>query len=78
MSDTNPFDGAITVNSILEEYEYLRKQKCKCGGNLERKMQSLMFNEDNIPFDLLTCECSKCEEKEEFYFNISSFFGKNI
>ena len=78
MSDKNPFDGAITVKSILEEYEHLRNQKCKCGGNLERKMQSLIFNEDNIPFDLLTCECRNCEEEKEFYFNISSFFGKNL
>ncbi|MEQ8170651.1 MAG: hypothetical protein ABRQ38_17325 [Candidatus Eremiobacterota bacterium] len=75
----HPWHEALTVSGIPEEYKYVRAQKCsKCGGTLEKKMQALLFSEEQKPYDLLTCECNHCHEEKKFYFDISSFFGKNI
>jgi hypothetical protein len=73
----HPWNEALSVSGISEEYKYLKTQKCKCGGTLEKKMQALLFSEEQKPYDLLTCECVNCGEEKKFYFDISSFFGKN-
>jgi hypothetical protein len=77
MSD-HPWDEALPVSSISAEYQYLRTRKCKCGGTLEKKSQALLFSDEQKPYDLLTCKCINCSEEKNFYFDVSSFFGKNI
>ncbi|HPZ08211.1 MAG TPA: hypothetical protein PL110_08860 [Candidatus Eremiobacteraeota bacterium] len=77
MSEEYSQDEAIVVSSISEEYSYISIQKCECGGPLKSKMQSLLFK-DNRPFDRLKCECQSCGKEKSFYFDISSFFGKNL
>lgn len=68
--------AAITINSISEEYEYIRNQNCDCGGDFKNIMQKLIFDENKNPFDLLTVECKNCKKQVEFLFDCSSFFGK--
>lgn len=64
------FENAIKVNSVGEEYEYIKK---KCEG-CQVVMQALSEH-DKKPFDILTVKNAKGEQIN-YYFDISSFFGK--
>lgn len=68
--DGYSFETAIVVDSISEEYEYIREQYPGC----RMMMQSLMF-EDGVPYDILHIKTAEGEEID-IYFNISNFFGK--
>lgn len=64
-------ENAIEVSNITEEYEYVRKicPKCKLLG------QSLVFDNDENPYDVLTFRKPSGEEVA-YYFDISEFYGK--
>ncbi|MBK7128188.1 MAG: tetratricopeptide repeat protein [Crocinitomicaceae bacterium] len=64
------FETAIMVNSIPEEYEYVRETYP--GSTF--MMQSLVFHE-NTPYDILHIKTEDGVELD-IYFNIESFFGK--
>jgi len=64
----------ISVNNVVEEYVYVSKQRCKCGGILQVKGQEL--NSFPLPHDILKVECEKCLKKKKFLFDVSSFFDK--
>lgn len=64
------FETAIIVNSIPEEYEYVRETYP--GSTF--MMQSLVFHE-NTPYDILHIKTEDGVELD-IYFNIESFFGK--
>ncbi|MBM3466164.1 MAG: hypothetical protein FJX76_29095 [Armatimonadetes bacterium] len=68
--------GAVRVNSIREEYEYLGKQRCACGGGWNRQSQALLFDESQVPHDKITVKCAECGKTADFYFDVSAFFGK--
>lgn len=69
---------AITVQSVAEEYEYLRNNPHKCSpfakGEWVRISQQLTFN----CTDLLTVKCKRCNYETVFEFDISSTFPPNI
>ncbi len=64
------FDSAIKVNSVDEEYKYVKEhcQDCKFIG------QSLRENKGKY-YDILELEKAN-GEKVSYYFNITSFYGK--
>ena len=66
---------AIKVNGIPEEYAYLAKQRCACGGSLTREAQALL-ELGGKKYDQLTARCEKCGQEQRFLFDINSFFGK--
>jgi tetratricopeptide (TPR) repeat protein len=68
--DGSSFETAIIVNSIPEEYQYLRENY----PGHKFIMQSLVSH-DGVPYDILQIKTSEGETLE-IYFNISSFFGK--
>ena len=72
VSKGSSFETAIKVNSVSAEYEYIRKvcPSCKFSG------QALVFN-NKKPYDILTVVDSTGTEME-YYFDISSFFGKGF
>lgn len=67
-------NNSIVVNSVTEEYEYISRQRCKCGG----AFKVLRQNFKPVPFehDTLTVKCEKCAEETEFTFDVSNFFDK--
>lgn len=69
-SQGNSFDNAITVNSVSEEYAWLRQNH----QGFTFIQQSLVF-ENNKPYDVLKIITSSGKEKS-IYFDISSFYGK--
>jgi hypothetical protein len=70
--DGSSFEQAIVVNSVAEEYQYVRGvcANCKLLG------QSLRF-EKKKPYDVLRLETADGQEVS-YYFNISRFFGKEF
>lgn len=66
----NSFASAIKVESISEEYAYLREYF----PGYKLIQQSLVFN-DGLPYDILEFK-TKEGKNMEIYFDISKFFGK--
>lgn len=69
-------DSALVVQSVREEYEHVAAQRCACGGTYARQSQALCFNEQQVPFDRISAQCTSCNAVAEFWFNCSAFFGK--
>jgi len=61
---------AIIVNSIGEEYEWMR-QHCRGFQPIQQALQEI----DGKPYDVHTLTNDRGEERE-VYFDISRFFGK--
>ena len=70
--DGSSFKKAIIVNSIKEEYEYVRKVCVNC----TMLGQALAYNEKK-PFDILRLKNAEGKEVA-YYFDISKFFGKGF
>ncbi|MBI2251203.1 MAG: hypothetical protein HYU63_00295 [Armatimonadetes bacterium] len=66
-------EEAIKVNSISEEYNYISRQKCKCTGEYDKVSQAVYPHE---LLDQIKAVCKNCKAEKDFWFNISSFFGK--
>jgi len=67
--DGSSFEKAIKVNSVAQEYEYVKKVCSDC----QLLQQSLVFNKKK-PFDILKLKKSNGEEVS-YYFDISKFYG---
>lgn len=64
------FESAVVVNNIAQEYQWVRDNY----PGLEFKQQSLLSNGERY-YDVLNYQDSEGEEYN-FYFDITSFFGK--
>ena len=62
----------IKVHCIGQEYWYIRKKKCECGGDFESQFQSLETREGTF-VDVHRTICKKCGMGRDFVFDISSF-----
>ena len=60
--------GVIRVHSIAQEYWYIRRQQCECGGRYERVWQALMVDD----VDRLGVRCKLCGSMREYDFDISA------
>ena len=67
---------AIRIDSVEEEYRYLSRQRCSCGGGLTRDAQALL-EIDGKMYDQLSVSCGKCGNQQRLLFDINSFFGKS-
>lgn len=72
----------LVVNSVNEEYVYIKLQEHECGGSYEGIRGLKGFKPgghhkviDGIHYDLVDAECTKCGSKKEFSFDISRFYG---
>lgn len=66
------FEDAIIVNSVPEEYQWLREHY----PGYKLIQQSLVFDEEK-PYDILEFKTAD-GRKKEIYFDISGFFGKGF
>ena len=75
------FDDAIVIvadnerTGVDAEYAYLRAHPCD-GGAWKLSKQALVRN-GGKPYDVLSVTCGGGAPKRDFYFDISSFFGKS-
>lgn len=72
MSENQEMD-ALVVNSVAEEYAYLRQQRCACGGAFLLVMQALQKREERY-YDVLQVACIACQAQKSLVFDINSFF----
>ena len=65
----------LSVDSIHEEYEYIAKQRCECGGTYQVNKQTLLKSVPNGKhFDSLRARCVKCGAVRSFAFDVSELF----
>lgn len=69
------FENPILVDSIQAERAHLAAHPCACGGQWQVTGQSLCFDADRNPFDLIDATCAACGGEAQFCFDISRFFG---
>jgi hypothetical protein len=67
----------IKAHCISQEYWYMRKQRCECGGEFERWMKTIEKREGTY-VDVHKTRCKRCDKSKDFAFDISSFFGRFI
>ncbi|HDR06145.1 MAG TPA: hypothetical protein ENN88_00770 [Candidatus Coatesbacteria bacterium] len=73
LETASDFDTAVPVTTIDEEYQYVYDQVCPmCGGRYEVTEQSLVFDEDGVPYDILHAKCGGCGAERDFYFDVSA------
>ena len=70
-------DEAIKVWCVDQEYWYIRRFRCACGGEYERISQALLRGPTGDA-DLLETQCKKCGNKRDFLFDISEFMGAGL
>jgi len=64
----------IKAHSHSQEYWYLKKQKCKCGSQLQWIDQTLT-EMDHTYVDVHRTRCEDCGTLNMFIFDISSFYN---
>jgi len=68
-------DNPLRAHSVREEYLYLSRRLCKCGGDLETLDHALRYHKGQ-PRDVIQVTCLRCRSFYCFVFDISHFFGK--
>jgi CheY-like chemotaxis protein/ribosomal protein S14 len=63
----------IKAHSVSQEYWYLGKQKCECGGDIKLLFQAVTVR-NQAPVDIHSTRCKQCGAPREFIFDISSFY----
>lgn len=63
---------AVRVHGVSQEYWYIKRNPCTCGGQFETELQ-LLTDYDGKAADRLMTRCNRCGEAREFIFDISAF-----
>lgn len=63
----------IRVESVPEEYAYIGRQRCTCGGQYKEERQST-GEHDGRHFDQVDAVCVKCGRKASFTFDVTAIF----
>ena len=71
--ESPPSEEWIAVSDVSEEYAYVAKQRCQCGGSYTVERQSTGTAEGKH-FDELFCKCKKCGKERSFTFDVTSLF----
>ena len=64
----------IIVHDVSQEYWYIKKQKCSCGGQFNPQFQKLIVKNGKF-IDLIETVCNNCKSQKDFFFDISNFHG---
>jgi hypothetical protein len=70
-------DELVKVHDVAQEYWYIDRIPCSCGGSFRKEMQMLQ-DLRGTPIDRLVSNCDKCGSVREFLFDISAFHGPAI
>ncbi len=63
----------ISVDSVLDEYEYMETHRCSCGGNWELDMQAAREGSTRgIMIDEMNVHCSNCGQNNVFRFTVDT------
>nr|MBC7244338.1 hypothetical protein [Chloroflexota bacterium] len=71
------YNGAIPVNSVNEEHNYLAAHPCPvCGGQWKIRIQALLQDAHGWHYDRVDVICRQCGERKAFLFDIHALFTK--
>lgn len=71
--------GPFVVNGRDEEYEFIARETCSCGGGFEVEMEEVRpATEAQGPLDVLKTLCMECGSHVDFMFDISSFYDGGV
>lgn len=65
----------IPANSLTFEAIHIMAQRCVCGGEYRIKAQYLTEVEGK-PVDRIEVVCVRCGNKQDFYFDVHTFYGQ--
>ena len=67
----------VRVHDVAQEYWYIDKSPCSCGGRFQTRMQ-MVSEVEGTPVDVITVACKNWGEKREYQFDISTFHGAPV
>ena len=67
----------VRVHDVAQEYWYIEKTPCTCGGRFQLVNQQLSRLKGKS-MDVMTMACRLCGKTREFRFDISSFHGDDV
>lgn len=67
-------DQLITVHDVSQEYWYIGRTPCSCGGRFEMQGQAQQ-DRDGKSVDKLMTRCGTCGQSRQFVFDITAFHG---
>lgn len=71
------YHGAIPVDSVREEHDYLAAHPCSlCGGQWKIRVQALLQDACGRHYDRVDVVCRQCGARKIFLFDIESLFAK--
>jgi hypothetical protein len=68
-------EESVRVYCVDQEYWYLRRSRCTCGGRFEKLLQVISEGPSG-PQDVIEAACTSCGKARTFAFDISEFYGK--
>jgi hypothetical protein len=67
-------DRLVKVHDVSQEYWYISRSACPCGGRYDIQRQVLK-SRDGVAVDHVVTRCNGCGHSRDFIFDISAFFG---
>ena len=64
----------VKVHSINQEYWYMNRQKCDCGGRFEKLSQAIESSSTG-DVDVIDVRCKDCSQARKYVFDISNCAG---
>jgi hypothetical protein len=66
-------EAAVRVHCVAQEYWYIRRKRCDCGGRYVKDMHATLLDRK----DVLRMRCEQCGELRDFVFDVSSFLPEH-
>ena len=74
--DNEEKDDVLIVDHLEEEYEYVSKLRCKCGGSMEIVFRA--FRMEPLPRDVFVLKCEICSEKKKKFFYLTDRYMETL
>jgi serine/threonine protein kinase len=64
----------VTVSSAWEEHSYLRRDPCRCGGEIRFALAQIQQYTAEAVIEQVTGQCDRCGDKREMSFDLTAYF----
>jgi len=68
--------GPIPVHCISQEYWYISRVRCECGGKLDTRLQFVTVGTPAV--DVIDTSCQRCGKELRFEFDIGRFYPGDL
>ncbi|MCL5774453.1 MAG: S41 family peptidase [Firmicutes bacterium] len=74
--ENETFQDAVKVNSVDEEYQYIKKLQCDADGSQYQVVRQSLITKNGKFYDAFYLKCTRCGKEKTVIFDINEFFGK--